>query len=151
MGCWLIQPFVELWGHSCHEINQPIPKHSFHSSSAWFNYFSTTYVIINHLFALPHLIPKWNNSKVAVRYCIWRIPSWYFLDLHCWKCLFSSQTSLSQLQRKWQGKKNTANIYQQLIPSTTAQLFVHGRISLFPFGAFTTENWYCTFRDTSCL
>lgn len=129
-----------------------IPTYSSHSPTAWF-IFSTINVIMNHL--LPSLSsssspPQTNNSKLPVGYYSRRILSWYFLDLH-WQNVFSSQTSLSQLQRKWQEKKNTANIYQQLIPSTTAQLFVHGRISLFPFGAFTTENWYCTFRDTSCL
>lgn len=64
--------------------------------------------------------------------------------------VFSSQNSLSQLQRKWQ-KKTTANVYQQLIPSTAAQLFVHGKSVCFLLGLSTTENWHCTSRDMCCL
>lgn len=61
--------------------------------------------------------------------------------------VFSSQNSLSQLQRKWQ-KRTTANVYQHLIPSTAAQLSVHGKSVCF---LSTTENWHCTSRDMCCL
>lgn len=144
--------FHRLWGHP-DKWKSNHSKNSFCSASAWFNYFPP---YINYESPAAILCscsshPNTEQLKGASWVLIRRILSWYSLDLHCWECLFSSQNSLSQLQRKWQEKKNTANTYQQLIPSTTAQLFVHGGISLFPFGAFTTENWSCTFRDTSCL